>query len=346
VQDENSSFVGWVFLNYGEIGSEYYIAPFLITFCSATFAKKTLTSERSHFAIGYYIGLSYVLLLDKSCSNTLIINTRMQQVFEPQIQVRNNCFLLYYLPTVRGGKKPNPIIKHSYSGKVTNSAMKRMRSAIDILVQISPKRTTWNPVTKKYFPFDLNFITLTIASGNNLDASFCFKKLLEPFLRKMRNIGNFSYVWKLELQKRGQVHYHLATNLFLPWQDIRSSWNNLQRKNRLLDEYAKKEGHFNANGTDVHALANVRDVEAYMAKYLSKTNTTAIKGKVWDCSTDLKRKRFAFTPTGSQEMYMRQLQNDRHIKVIDLEHCTIIKGLKKLQLFTPQNFIDYQLWKQ
>jgi hypothetical protein len=268
----------------------------------------------------------------------------MNQVFEPQIQVRNNCFLLYYLPTVRPGRSYQQPTKPAYSGGVTAHSVKRMRSAIDILVQISPVKTIYNPVTKVFMPFTLNFVTLTIATGKSLEASFCHKNLLEPFLRKMRNMGTFSYVWKLELQKRGQIHYHLASNMFLPWQDIRSTWNNLQRKNRLLDEYAKKHGHFNANGTDVHALTNVRDVEAYMAKYLSKTNNAKVKGKIWDCSVNLKRKRFAFTPTNQQEMYLRELQNDKHIKVIELEHCTIFKGLSKQQIFTQKNYQDYIQW--
>ncbi len=268
----------------------------------------------------------------------------MYQV-EPQIQVREDCLLLYNLPTVRPARSRQLSLKKGYSGKVTSTVPKRIKKAIDILLQITPTRNTYNPVTKKYFPFQLNFVTLTVSSHTNIDANFGYNYLMKPFLRKMRKSGNFSYVWKAELQKRGQLHYHLATNTFLTWQNIRSTWNNLQRKNRLLDDYASKHLHYDANSTDVHSLNKIGNVGAYLAKYLSKNNSKKINGKIWDCSTDLNRKRFAFTPTNTQEMYLRQLQNDKHCKVIELDHCTIFKGIAPAKIMTAKQIIDYSNWK-
>lgn len=264
---------------------------------------------------------------------------------EPQIQIRNNCLILYNLPTCRPGRNRKLSLKKAYSGKVTNHGAKRIQKAIDILVQRTDSKTVWNPVTKKHFPFTLNFVTLTIASMENIDTRFGYSKLLEPFLRIMRSQGNFSYVWKAEFQVRGQLHYHLATNTFLTWQKIRSTWNNLQRKNRLLDEYAKKHGHFDPNSTDVHAIGQVQNLAAYLSKYLSKSNSQKVSGKVWDCSKDCKGKRFAFTPTHQQEMHLRQLQNDRQIEVVELDHCTIVKGIKPASILTTQQIIDYSNWR-
>ncbi len=264
---------------------------------------------------------------------------------EPQIQVRNDCLILYNLPTVRSARKRKLSLKKAYSGKVTSSGAKRLRKAIDILVQRTDPKTIWNPVTKKHFPFTLNFVTLTVSSSKNIDTRFGYSKLLEPFLRIVRSQGNFSYVWKAEFQVRGQIHYHLATNTFLTWQKIRSTWNNLQRKNRLLDEYAKKHKHFDPNSTDVHALGSITNVAAYLSKYLSKSNTKKLAGKVWDCSKDCKGKRFAFTPTNEQEVYLRELQDSKHVEVIELDHCTILKGMDLARLLTTQQIIDYSNWR-
>jgi hypothetical protein len=266
-------------------------------------------------------------------------------VSEPRLQIRSNCAVFFYLPTVRPPTGHKNLKLPAYTGKVTSGARKRILSAIDILLQITPTRSTWNPVTKKYFPFQLNFVTLTVSDQRNLTAVESYQNLMKPFLRKLRSLGDFSYVWKAELQKRGQIHYHLATNTFLPWSDIRNNWNNLQRKHRYLDDYAMKNGHFNANSTDVHAISQIRDVGSYLAKYMGKDDTASIRGKVWDCSKNLKRPRFTFTPTNQQELLLRQLQDDKHVKVVELEHCTIFKGLRPSQIFTQQNYTDYQMWK-
>jgi len=291
-----------------------------------------------------HIGLLYVLLQNKSQPNYLTINTQNVNVLQPYLHIRHDCLVYYQLPTVTGARKRQLSLLPTYCGKVTSHGAKRIRAAIDVLLQRSPAKTTWNPVTKKYFPFRINFVTLTVSAHAPITANFGYSNLMKPFLRKLRTLGNFSYVWKAELQKRGQLHYHLATNTFLPWQDIRSTWNNLQRKNRLLDDYAKKNRHYDANSTDVHALHGIVNIGTYLSKYLAKDNTAKINGKTWDCSIDCKQKRFAFTPTNRQEMQLRQLQNDKHAKVIELDHCTIFKLKNPGQILTQTQQNQYLQW--
>lgn len=277
-------------------------------------------------------------------------------VLEPQIQVRNNCLILYHLPVVVPARSKPVFTEKAYSGKMSGGAKKRIKSAIDILLQLNPKKWTYNPVTKKHFNFQASFITLTISNPKTLATQFCYDHLMKPFLRKLRTFGALSYVWKLEYQsdkdyhgkaKRygGQLHYHIATNLFVPWQKIRSTWNNLQRKARLLDDYAMQHKHFDPNSTDIHSMYKINDVGAYMAKYLTKDSTKVISGKVWDCSTDIKRKRFAFTPTVAQEMQLRKLQDVSPDRVVELEHCTIIRTTQPTQILNSSQYFNYVQWK-
>lgn len=277
-------------------------------------------------------------------------------VLEPQLQVRNNCLIHYYLPTVTPGKGKPAFQEKAYSGKVTNGAKKRIMSAIDILLQITDRKRTYNPVTKKHFDFQCSFVTLTISTPESLASEFCYKYLMKPYLRKLRTFGALSYIWKLEYQKDvdyngkakrygGQLHYHLATNLFVPWQKIRSTWNNLQRKARLLDSYAQKHKHFDPNSTDIHSMYKINDVGAYMAKYLSKSCPRTAGGKVWDCSKNLKRKRFAFTPTNQQDLQLRQLFNDSPDQVVELDRCTIFKVKNPTQILNSSQYFNYQQWK-
>jgi hypothetical protein len=48
-------------------------------------------------------------------------------------------------------------------------------------------------------------------------------------------------------------------------------------------------GHSDPNSTDVHAVYKVKDLAAYVAKYLSKSDTSsaAITGRIWGCNQEL-----------------------------------------------------------
>lgn len=193
--------------------------------------------------------------------------------------------------------------------------------------------------------FRLNLITTTISDRTIVTAPDAYEKCLKPFLRVLRKHGNFLYVWKAELQKRGQIHYHVLSNVFMPWQSIRDTWNNLQRKAGYLDGFYHRNKHLIANSTDVHSVQNVDNVAAYVMKYLSKDQKAVICGKTWDCSKVLKTKRFSFSLNGSQSEVMQAYTRKKPENVVQLEHCTIIRGLNPACIFTGVNANDYDLWR-
>ena len=168
---------------------------------------------------------------------------------------------------------------------------------------------------------------------------------MKPFLRKLRKNGDFSYMWKAELQKRGQLHYHLATNTFLPWTDIRNGWNNLQRSAGYLQKYGLKHKHYDANSTDVHGIYKVKNISAYLSKYLSKTGDSKLKGKVWDCSKDLKQKRFSFIVGNTVIDNIEKGIDIGEIEAIELEHCMIFKCKNPVKYLPPLDYKDYFQWK-
>ena len=274
----------------------------------------------------------------------------------PYIQVRNNALLYYELSDNLTGRKFKEGITKAYSGRVTIGAKKRLQRAIDILVQKSPPRLTYNPVTQKTFPFKVNFITLTFSCSRFINGKEAYSNMMKPFLRFMRKRGMFSYVWKAEFQSEkdyqgkykengGQLHYHLASNQFIPWQDMRKQWNRLQRKNGYLEEYGLKHGSYNANSTDVHSVYQVNDIVAYLSKYMSKEADRVLDGKVWDSSKDCKENRFSTEPVFEQSHKIRQAIKDKKIEQIDLEHCTIFKTANPLDFLTAIQFKEYVAWR-
>lgn len=196
--------------------------------------------------------------------------------------------------------------REKYVGEMTNGAKKRLTKAISLLVQSSPEKWIFNPVTKKNQHHKISFITLTLPNVESAkDAKFTHKYLLQPILRIFRSKYKMaSYVWKCELQKNESIHYHITTDLFLPWEQLRQHWNAILAKNGLLEAFQEQYGHSNPNSVDIHSVNKINDLEAYLVKYVSKEyqNQKRINGKIWDCSKNLKESAY-FTTTCTAELH-------------------------------------------
>lgn len=182
----------------------------------------------------------------------------------------------------------------AYSGQLTDGAKKRMRRAIELLCMGIKPVTILNPVSKRYIKHRLSFITLTVSAKENITAKEAYNNLLTHFMQWLRRTQNVStYVWKAEVQKRGQIHYHITTPTFIHYKAIRDKWNNLQRKAGYLSNYYESKGHYDANSTDVHQVRHIDNLSSYLQKEFCKSiqNPQTI-GKIWDCSMNLKKSKY------------------------------------------------------
>lgn len=206
----------------------------------------------------------------------------------------------------------------TYKGEVTAATKKRIRKAVEILNIISEWKITYNPIIKSNYNYRLTFITLTIPwYGKSVNHKLAYEKLLKPFIRICKDkFKMVSYIWKAELQKNTQIHYHITTNIFVRADLIRHQWNILLRKNNLLKEYAIKYKNYNPPSTSIEKVRNDKDIEIYLSKYIAKNadENFKINGKVWDCSINLKiAKKFSITMypyhvTALKELYKKSLE--------------------------------------
>lgn len=231
---------------------------------------------------------------------------------------------------------------NSYSGLVTKGVKKRIRKKMDLLLQISPKRKIYNPVINKVHDFQLAFLTLTIQYQEDLpDHKFIMRNCFKPMLATLRNkMGIRDYVWKAELQVNGTIHYHLCSNRYIDYMQLRTSWNAILRKAGLLDKFYSEHGHYDANSTDIRATHTATAASIYMSKYMAKNDDEERKigGKVWDCSMNLKHStQYTDELSSFADQQLREGIEQGKIKEIKSDYVTIYKLHPSLikSLLTP-----------
>ena len=114
--------------------------------------------------------------------------------------------------------------------------------------------------------------------------------LINPTTRMKTNIKAprvRQFFWRAEVQSNGNIHYHILFDAFVNKDVLKRVWNNQLVKMGYKPAY---------NSTRIESLRNVKDVVAYVCKYLTKADThdkktgktkRPIIGKMWGCSKDL-----------------------------------------------------------
>jgi hypothetical protein len=271
---------------------------------------------------------------------------------ETNLQVRQELLVLYNIypkNVLNKGKQDNFYDKNNertaYSGAMTKGAQKRLTKCIELLVMASLENPAFfNPVARKTHSFQLSFITLTFPGSERINAKYAHKTVLEPFLQWMRRAhGCTMYIWKAELQKRGQLHYHITANCFIHYKEIRARWNALLTEHGYMDEFACKFGHTNPPSTEIKSVMHKKKLVGYLKKRLSNTysivnemgkdlqNKESVGGKIWDCSLNLKQNNY-FTINADWEISERinQLIKEQELYICYQDsHCTLYKTKTK-----------------
>jgi hypothetical protein len=208
--------------------------------------------------------------------------------------------------------------------QLSRKAVRRLTNAVNWLVASARKKYVYERISGKRFSFKINFVTLTLPADAPEISDHRFKSvLIHNFINTCRyKFGLANYVWKVEAQENGKIHAHFTTDTFIHWRDLRSVWNQILLKNGLLDNYIDRHNSmsfddycntYNAagsrsidamrkafehgtstgwkepNSTDVHSVWKVKDIAAYLAKYMGKNeeDRREIKGRLWGCSFNL-----------------------------------------------------------
>lgn len=257
--------------------------------------------QREYVTTGYRIGIA-----PKRITSTTIV-----ECFPPKEKIKNENSL-------------KNLTNNSHSGTLSAKALGKMANAVDWLLASAHEKKVFSKKINSWFKFRINFVTLTLPESSiKVDDLFFKNKLVKPFLNALRKYYKLNnYIWKLEFQKNGRLHLHITTDTFIHHETIRAQWNRVLKLHSLIDDFKAKYGHGNPNSTDIHSVVNIRDLAAYLMKYMSKQDKllSEVKGRIWGCSQKLSKAlktKVIVEPNVASEYY--QTLNDEDVEAYDVE---------------------------
>lgn len=226
----------------------------------------------------FYIGLSKI---SRTQINNYMQDSQFpsERLIESRILIHPNNLVLYsriHWTGERPFKKFSVLINledNFHHKKISEPAKRKIKKAISYLIYTAHEKKVFNNNTKSYFTFKVNFVTLTLSSTQIHSDNEIKKGMLNQFLieaNKKWNVQN--YIWKAEKQKNGNIHFHILTDKFIPWNELRNVWNRIQNKMGYVDRFIEKNGRKIPNTTDIHSLQKISNIYDYVTKYMCKND--------------------------------------------------------------------------
>lgn len=172
--------------------------------------------------------------------------------------------------------KPKNYTKIQFQKKdfnqISSSTNKRLKEIIENFLFSCKTIKYFNIDSKKYCTMKCALITLTLPEIQ-IKPDIFYKKILNNFLTVLRNRFKIhKYVWRAETQQNGNIHFHILINKYIYWKKIRDIWNRILNYNGCMSNFFEKFKHLNPNSTDIHSLKRIRNISAYISKYMTKGN--------------------------------------------------------------------------
>jgi len=127
-----------------------------------------------------------------------------------------------------------------HQGRISSTAKPKMSRAIEYLIYLAKSKLVRNPFNGKYFTFKVNFVTLSLSSKQIHTDQVIKSRLLDQLIHEAKKRWNVDlYVWRAEKQENGNIHFHIITDKFIPYNELRNVWNRIQGKLGYIAGYRK-----------------------------------------------------------------------------------------------------------
>ena len=127
-----------------------------------------------------------------------------------------------------------------HNGELSITSKKKIVNRILWLNQIANVKT-YKTKKGEFIQHRLSMLTLTLPSKMIHSPQFITENCLTKFLNLIRSYYKIkNYIWKLELQQNGNVHYHIITDAELDYNSLKKIWNKIINKYGYVDQYSKR----------------------------------------------------------------------------------------------------------
>ena len=187
-------------------------------------------------------------------------------------------------------RKSNNELSEQIKSKIKKNFTWMLKKSINKFIEVKGKT----------FRHKVSFITLTLPSKQthtDNEIKKCLNQLFTEF-QKIHLLQN--YIWKAERQKNGNIHFHILTDSFIPWNVLKKKWNRIIEKLNYITEFSKqmqkltykkylekynyehtdkrqnyfisesRTGWRNPNSVDVRNVVAKKQAEIYLLKYINK----------------------------------------------------------------------------
>lgn len=216
--------------------------------------------------------------------------------------------------------------KMSYQGEISEAGQRRMKKIITIWSQSIMLLNRKDKSLRRSSHRVLNFLTLTLPARQRHGDREIKKKVLTPFIRKMKaEHGMQNYIWKAESQENQNIHFHLMIDVFIDKDVIRREWNACCNELLYVDRFSEKFGHSDPPSTRIETVADFANIESYLSKYIGKSDGyRLIEGAVWKCSKSLSTLRyFEIDRSTFEEQKLTKAVMSKEIKFASYEHVNV-----------------------
>lgn len=250
----------------------------------------------------------------------------------PMLQVRRNKVIEYQLSEWNSYAKSEEQLelinntKSAYSGEITESGKKRMKRCLLLWAEALELFNVKYRHEVKANERKLVFLTLTLSAVQVHPDQEIKSKILRPFMRWLRESqGCNNYIWKAEVQKNGNIHFHVIIDQFIDKDEVRYKWNEYQDNLGYFERYQRKFGDKQAPSTQIEVVENQEQIERYIGKYISKSQgCRSIEGRVWEASKNVKSLRyFEIERDTTTEKNLQVAVMEKRMKFEALENCNI-----------------------
>lgn len=223
--------------------------------------------------------------------------------------------------------KKTPIFNfHNF--ELSKTAQKNLKNKVTWLYHFARKKSVTTRKGKQLSNFKMNFATLKLPSVQVHTSDFITKNCLNQLFVEIAKKHDFkNYVWRLEYQQNGNLHYHIATDTYIDFFWLQFTWNRILNKYGYVDVYTRKFAHMDfatyrkmfskndntdfevlqeryakgcrekwtqPNSVDVKAVFGQNNIAFYISKYMSKSKNDKEQVVLPICEDNSKNSRLWF----------------------------------------------------